>query len=262
MERGKDMKFCCFEVSYKKLQDYGLLHQGEVVKSASPQLLIVPEVERMSEVLDETFGPLPLLAPVRKFKRQPSGHYTSSDVQDLFGKRQAANARERHRVQSINGGFSKLRSIVPLISKDRKPSKVRVLKAASEYIRLLHIVLEESGGSEGIVDNNNNSQLFNSGEPENNVSPGSSLANHRAHNEEDDTGNQLEPVTEEEVHNLLDNHIMPFVGIVQLQDGSLPIVTGELRYRREVEAGGYKDFYSSQQIFQANEGSCSNVHSD
>eukprot|EP00061_Rhincodon_typus_P000876 g13058.t1 len=38
-------------------------------------LLVVPEPERMSHVLDETLGPLPILAPVRKFKRQPAGHY-------------------------------------------------------------------------------------------------------------------------------------------------------------------------------------------
>ncbi|XP_051897050.1 factor in the germline alpha isoform X2 [Pristis pectinata] len=235
MERGKDMKFCCFEVAYKKLQDCGLVHQEEAVEGVSPQLLIVPEAERMSEVLDETFGPLPLLAPVRKFKRQPSGHYTSKDVQDLFGKRRAANARERHRVQSINGGFSKLKSIVPLISKDRKPSKVHVLRAASEYIRLLRIILEESGGTE-IADNNNNAQIPKSGESqslENNVSPGSTLADHRPHHQEDEMGNQQEPMAYEEVRNIWDNRIMPFLGLVQLQDGSL--------------------------IFQANEGSCSNV---
>ncbi|GCC38819.1 hypothetical protein chiPu_0023074, partial [Chiloscyllium punctatum] len=51
-------------------------------------------------------------------------------------------------VQSINGGFSKLKSIVPLIRKDRKPSKVHVLRAASEYIRLLHNVLQEAAAAE------------------------------------------------------------------------------------------------------------------
>ncbi|GCC44744.1 hypothetical protein chiPu_0028885 [Chiloscyllium punctatum] len=68
-------------------------------------LLLVPAPERMSQVLDETLGPLPVLAPVRKFRRQPAGHYdASTDVQELFGKRRAANARERHRVRTVSEG--------------------------------------------------------------------------------------------------------------------------------------------------------------
>ncbi|XP_078285141.1 factor in the germline alpha [Rhinoraja longicauda] len=231
MERGKDMKLSCYQVAFKQLQDC----KEEAVDGVFPQLIIVPEAERMNEVFGETFGSLPLLAPVRKFKRQPSGHYTSKDVQDLFGKRRAANARERSRIQSINGGFSMLKSVVPLIAKDRKPSKVHVLRAASEYIRLLHIILEESGGTE-IADKNNNSLLPNLGESEllvNCVPSGSNLAMHLPNQQEDYMGSHLQSLAYEDAHNILGDGILPFLGIVQLHDGSL--------------------------IFQANEGSGSNV---
>ena len=114
-----------------------------------PLLLLAPPPEVLGKVLSEQFGPLPFMAPITRMKKKPSGHYFPTENREqVLGRRRAANAKERERIKNLNSGFSKLKSIVPLIPKDRKPSKVDMLKAATEYIRLLRLILEETGGGE------------------------------------------------------------------------------------------------------------------
>ncbi|XP_060106987.1 factor in the germline alpha [Heteronotia binoei] len=117
-----------------------------------PQLLTSPP-EILGEILSEQFGPLPFMAPITRMKRKPSGYYFPTENREqVLGRRHAANAKERERIKNLNSGFSKLKSLVPLIPKDRKPSKVDMLKAAAEYIRLLHLILEETAGREKLED--------------------------------------------------------------------------------------------------------------
>lgn len=51
------------------------------------------------------------------------------------------NARERRRVQAVNGAFSKLRKHIPYENRNKRLSKVKTLKIAIEYIHCLQDLL-------------------------------------------------------------------------------------------------------------------------
>ena len=57
-------------------------------------------------------------------------------------RRQAANARERKRMTSLNQAFEKLREILPNHHRDRPLSKMEALQLAQNYIKELSATLE------------------------------------------------------------------------------------------------------------------------
>ncbi|XP_062393832.1 basic helix-loop-helix transcription factor scleraxis-like [Sardina pilchardus] len=65
-----------------------------------------------------------------------------------FRQRNAANARERDRTNSVNTAFTALRTLIPTEPADRKLSKIETLRLASSYISHLGnvLLLGEAGG--------------------------------------------------------------------------------------------------------------------
>jgi len=66
----------------------------------------------------------------------------------LRKRRQAANARERRRMNGLNDAFERLREVIPNLGSDHKLSKFETLQMAQTYIGSLASLLERSKAEE------------------------------------------------------------------------------------------------------------------
>ncbi|MEE6506488.1 hypothetical protein FKM82_007694 [Ascaphus truei] len=114
--------------------------------------VIYPDVSMLSEdeenhsgsdASDQSFGCYESSAKRRKVPRK-AGQVV------VVKQRQAANARERDRTQSVNTAFTALRTLIPTEPVDRKLSKIETLRLASSYIsHLANVLLLGEGCEDG-----------------------------------------------------------------------------------------------------------------
>ncbi|KAL2103232.1 hypothetical protein ACEWY4_000100 [Coilia grayii] len=94
---------------------------------------------------DQSYG---CCASVDKRRRLSRKSSVSSVL--IVKQRNAANARERDRTQSVNTAFTALRTLIPTEPIDRKLSKIETLRLASSYIaHLANVLLLGDGSEEG-----------------------------------------------------------------------------------------------------------------
>ncbi|KAM8798137.1 TCF15 factor, partial [Eudromia elegans] len=110
--------------------DLGLLSEDEENRSES-------------DASEQSLGCCEGAEPRRKAPRKPGPLL-------VVKQRQAANARERDRTQSVNTAFTALRTLIPTEPVDRKLSKIETLRLASSYIsHLANVLLLGEGGEDG-----------------------------------------------------------------------------------------------------------------
>lgn len=82
-------------------------------------------------------------------KSLPKSHRRLKCASQQAQQRQAANLRERRRMQSINEAFEGLRSHIPTLPYEKRLSKVDTLKLAISYITFLgDMVRKDKNGNE------------------------------------------------------------------------------------------------------------------
>ncbi|VDK72877.1 unnamed protein product [Litomosoides sigmodontis] len=69
--------------------------------------------------------------------------YKTPSPQLLRMRRQAANARERRRMNSLNDAFDRLRTVLPSVGTGRRLSKFETLQMAQQYIDCLAELLNK-----------------------------------------------------------------------------------------------------------------------
>lgn len=108
------------------------------LESHSPNPQSRGEVSPHTEILPN----FPIATPQRKGRggRKKNLHPPSPSI--LRHRRDAANARERRRMNGLNDAFERLREVVPNLNSDQKLSKIETLLIAQTYIQALARLIE------------------------------------------------------------------------------------------------------------------------
>lgn len=85
----------------------------------------------------------------RSDRRHSGGKWPRQTVHQ----RQAANMRERRRMQNINDAFEVLRAHIPTLPYEKRLSKVDTLKLAIVYIKFLNELVRAGKGSDPLTGN-------------------------------------------------------------------------------------------------------------
>ncbi|CAD5234557.1 unnamed protein product [Bursaphelenchus xylophilus] len=79
----------------------------------------------------------------RKAKKGGARRYKTPSPQLLRCRREAANARERRRMNHLNDAFEELRKVLPPLEQGRRLSKFETLQMAQAYIEQLAYLLQQ-----------------------------------------------------------------------------------------------------------------------
>ncbi|XP_053250584.1 transcription factor 15 isoform X1 [Podarcis raffonei] len=115
-----------------------------------PELRLLSEEDDASEDDEEARSGGSSDASERSFGCCPGAARPPGGPVVVVKQRQAANARERDRTQSVNTAFTALRTLIPTEPVDRKLSKIETLRLASSYIaHLANVLLLGDGADDG-----------------------------------------------------------------------------------------------------------------
>ena len=153
-ELTKDGHKEMIEISPEELSQFDPSIQYDVQNSNNSSYQNYYDYQEMSPTSENSyfsgtqspFSPAQSGNPRKKGGRKKNLRPPSPSILKL--RREAANARERKRMNGLNDAFERLRDVVPNMTTEQKMSKIETLRMAQAYIKnLANLVENEDTGS-------------------------------------------------------------------------------------------------------------------